>query len=36
MNIALKDMVNEHGGNGLAVGLIILVVLSNLSDSVIL
>lgn len=36
VDTALKDMVSEHGGDGLVVGLMILVVFSNLSDYVIL
>jgi len=36
VDTALKDMVSEHGGDGLAVGLTILAVFSNLSDYVIL
>lgn len=36
VDTALKDMVSEHGGDGLTVGLMILVVSSNLSDYVIL
>jgi len=35
-NVALRDMVSGHGGIGLIVGLEILMVFFNLSDSMIL
>ena len=35
-DMALRDMVSRHGGDGLGVDFIILEVFSNLNDSVIL
>ena len=35
-DVALKDVVSEHGGDGLYLGFVILDVLSNLNDSMIL
>ena len=32
-NVALRDMVSKHGGDGLGLGLVILEVFSNLNDS---
>jgi len=34
--VVLRDVVSGHGGDGLVVGLGILVVFSNLNDSMIL
>ena len=35
-NVALRDVVSGHGGDGLVVGQMITVVFSNLNDSMIL
>ena len=36
VDVALRDMVSGHGGDGLVLDLMLLVVFSNLNDSVIL
>ena len=36
VDVVLKDMVSGHGGDGLSLDLMILVVFSNLNDSVVL
>jgi len=35
VNVALRDVVSGHGGDGMVVGQMILVVFSNLNDSMI-
>ena len=35
-DVALRDVVSGHGGGGVTVGIVIIVVFSNLNDSVIL
>ena len=32
MDVALRDVVSGHGGDGLGLGLVILVVFSNVND----